>query len=176
MLPHLSNPGSEVTIGSEAATATNDGLIIISLSFSLPHQQHQKKGCCPFQQYMPSKPAIYGIKFWVACNTKSSHAWKMQVYTGKSTSGRGPETNQGMRVVLNMTEGSQHHMQQFLHAVQACTLPAGEEHYHGWHGSKEQTQATAQSALLAREGGRSCVLAQHPPGPTWPRKTKTCCS
>ncbi|XP_071199549.1 piggyBac transposable element-derived protein 4-like [Salvelinus alpinus] len=53
---------------------------------------------------MPSKPAKYGIKIWVACDAQSSYAWKMQVYTGKTTSG-GPEKNQGMRVVLDVTDG-----------------------------------------------------------------------
>ncbi|CAJ1069719.1 piggyBac transposable element-derived protein 4-like [Xyrichtys novacula] len=35
--------------------------------------------------YIPSKPAKYGIKTWVACDSKSSYAWKMQVNTGKAT-------------------------------------------------------------------------------------------
>ncbi|XP_067102693.1 piggyBac transposable element-derived protein 4-like [Osmerus mordax] len=62
------------------------------------------RGRCPFKQYMPSKPAKYGIKSWVACDAKSSYAWKMQVYTGKQMDGV-PERNQGMRVVLDVTEG-----------------------------------------------------------------------
>eukprot|EP00064_Thunnus_orientalis_P008545 superscaffoldBa00001024_g8568 len=53
---------------------------------------------------MPSKPAKYGIKIWVAFDPQSSYAWEMQVYTGKLTSG-GPEKNQGMRVVLDVTDG-----------------------------------------------------------------------
>ncbi|CAJ1064646.1 uncharacterized protein LOC121561831 [Xyrichtys novacula] len=60
--------------------------------------------------YIPSKPAKYGIKTWVACDSKSSYAWKMQVYTGKAAdadaaAGHGPEKNLGMRVVLDVTEG-----------------------------------------------------------------------
>jgi hypothetical protein len=43
------------------------------------------------------------IKIWVACEAQSSYAWKMQVYTGKPTSG-GPEKNQGMGVVLDVTD------------------------------------------------------------------------
>nr|XP_046210847.1 piggyBac transposable element-derived protein 4-like [Oncorhynchus gorbuscha] len=62
------------------------------------------RGRCPFRQYIPSKPAKYDIKSWVACDAKSSYAWKMQVYTGKAAGG-GPEKNQGMRVVLNLTTG-----------------------------------------------------------------------
>ena len=42
------------------------------------------------------------------CDAKSSYASKMQVYTGKPTSGC-PEKNQGMRVVLDVTEGLRGH-------------------------------------------------------------------
>ena len=53
---------------------------------------------------MPSKPARYGLKSWVACDAGSSYAWNMQVYTGKSVSGE-PERNQGARVVMDLTAG-----------------------------------------------------------------------
>ncbi|XP_062310092.1 piggyBac transposable element-derived protein 4-like [Osmerus eperlanus] len=82
-LPRLYDPGPEVTVDEQL------------LAF---------RGRCPFKQYMPSKPAKYGIKSWVACDAKSSYAWKMQVYTGKQMDGV-PERNQGMRVVLDGTEG-----------------------------------------------------------------------
>nr|XP_046159380.1 piggyBac transposable element-derived protein 4-like [Oncorhynchus gorbuscha]XP_046159383.1 piggyBac transposable element-derived protein 4-like [Oncorhynchus gorbuscha] len=57
---------------------------------------------------MPSKPAKYGLKIWVACDAQSSYAWKMQVFTGKPTSG-GPEKNQEMRVVVDVTDGLRGH-------------------------------------------------------------------
>ena len=47
-----------------------------------------------------------GIKIWVLCDAKSSYAWNMQVHTDKPA-GAPPEKNQGMRVVLDMTEGLQ---------------------------------------------------------------------
>ena len=52
------------------------------------------RGRCSFWQYIPSKPAKYGIKIWAACCTKPKFAWRLQVYTGK---GRNclPEINQG---------------------------------------------------------------------------------
>nr|XP_033488734.1 piggyBac transposable element-derived protein 4-like [Epinephelus lanceolatus] len=62
------------------------------------------RGCCAFKQYIPSKPGKYGIKIWTACDARSSYALNMQVYTGKPADGQ-PEKNQGMRVVLEMTEG-----------------------------------------------------------------------
>ncbi|XP_044226881.1 piggyBac transposable element-derived protein 4-like isoform X1 [Thunnus albacares] len=68
---------------------------------------------------MPNKPARYGIKVWVACDARSSYAWKMQLYMGKKpAAGRGgeeggekgkgrggSEKNQATRVVLDVTEG-----------------------------------------------------------------------
>ncbi|XP_029687838.1 piggyBac transposable element-derived protein 4-like [Takifugu rubripes] len=86
-LPYLYNPGPDVTVDEQLVPF---------------------RGRCPFRQYMPSKPAKYGIKSWVACDAKSSYAWKMQVYTGKPTSGS-PEKKQGMRVVLDVTEGLRGH-------------------------------------------------------------------
>ncbi|KAL6100943.1 uncharacterized protein ACO6RY_07977 [Pungitius sinensis] len=85
-LPLLYNPGPEVIVDEQLVPF---------------------RGRCPFRQYMPSKPAKYGIKTWVACDARSSYAWKMQVYTGKPTTGGGggPERNLGMRVVLDVTEG-----------------------------------------------------------------------
>ncbi|KAL6478189.1 hypothetical protein MHYP_G00140240, partial [Metynnis hypsauchen] len=57
---------------------------------------------------MPNKPAKYGIKIWAVCDAKSSYAWNLQVYTGKPPEGAA-EKNQGMHVVLEMTEGLQGH-------------------------------------------------------------------
>ncbi|XP_064867074.1 piggyBac transposable element-derived protein 4-like [Oncorhynchus nerka] len=82
-LPALYNPGPDVTVDEQLVPF---------------------RGRCPFRQYIPSKPAKYGIKSWVACDAKSSYAWKMQVYTGKAAGG-GPEKNQGARVVLDLTQG-----------------------------------------------------------------------
>lgn len=66
------------------------------------------RGRCGFKQYIPSKPAKYGIKVWAACDSRTSYAWNMQVYTGKPQGGQ-PEKNQGMRVVLDLTTGLQGH-------------------------------------------------------------------
>ncbi|KAJ7984080.1 hypothetical protein DPEC_G00366450 [Dallia pectoralis] len=81
-LPSLYNPGPDVTVDEQLVPF---------------------RGRCPFRQYMPSKPARYGIKAWVCCDARSSYAWKMQVYTGKPRDG--PERNLGARVVFDLTEG-----------------------------------------------------------------------
>ncbi|XP_028437853.1 piggyBac transposable element-derived protein 4-like [Perca flavescens] len=82
-LPRLYNPGPDVTVDEQLVPF---------------------RGRCSFRQYMPSKPARYGLKSWVACDAGSSYLWNMQVYTGKSVSGE-PERNQGARVVMDLTEG-----------------------------------------------------------------------
>ncbi|XP_032364125.1 LOW QUALITY PROTEIN: piggyBac transposable element-derived protein 4-like [Etheostoma spectabile] len=82
-LPRLYNPGADVTVDEQLVPF---------------------RGRCAFRQYMPSKPARYGLKSWVACDAGSSYAWHMQLYTGKSVSGT-PEKNLGSRVLLDVTEG-----------------------------------------------------------------------
>ncbi|XP_049320225.1 piggyBac transposable element-derived protein 4-like [Astyanax mexicanus] len=62
------------------------------------------RGRCKFRQYMPSKPAKYGLKIWVTTDVATSYAWRCQVYTGKPAGGA-PEMGQGKRVILDMTEG-----------------------------------------------------------------------
>ncbi|XP_016092566.1 piggyBac transposable element-derived protein 4-like [Sinocyclocheilus grahami] len=66
------------------------------------------RGRCPFKQYMPSKPGKYGIKIWAACDARSSYVWNLQIYTGKAVDGKS-EKNQGMQVVLDMTDGLEGH-------------------------------------------------------------------
>ncbi|KAM9306929.1 piggyBac transposable element-derived protein 4-like [Pholidichthys leucotaenia] len=63
------------------------------------------RGRCPFRQYMPNKPAKYGIKLWVTCDAWSSYAWKMQVYTGKPEKRGLTKKNLATQVVLELTEG-----------------------------------------------------------------------
>src|SRR4029434_2367522 len=46
------------------------------------------RGLCPFGQYIPSKPAKYGVKIWAASDATSSYAWNLQVYKGKPDGGR----------------------------------------------------------------------------------------
>lgn len=67
------------------------------------------RGRCAFKQYIPSKPAKYGLKIWAACDSATSYCWNMQIYTGKPAGGQ-PERNQGKRVVLDITQGLQGHI------------------------------------------------------------------
>ena len=58
------------------------------------------RGRTRFTQYMPSKPARYGLKIWRVCDASNSYSIYGQIYTGKSADGR--ETNQGERIVRDL--------------------------------------------------------------------------
>ncbi|XP_049913866.1 piggyBac transposable element-derived protein 4-like [Epinephelus moara] len=79
------------------------------------------RGRCSFRHYMPKKPAKYGIKIWANCDVKTSYAWRLQVYTGKAAGTPG-EVNQGMRVVLDMTEGLKGHTVTCDNFFTSCAL------------------------------------------------------
>ncbi|CAF1008288.1 unnamed protein product [Didymodactylos carnosus] len=41
------------------------------------------RGRCCFVQYMPNKPAKYGLKFWLLCDVGSRYVLSIDLYTGK---------------------------------------------------------------------------------------------
>ncbi len=61
------------------------------------------RGNCPFRQYIPSKPAKYRIKFWMAATSNNDYVYKIQPYLGKQNDQR--EIKQGKRVALELSEG-----------------------------------------------------------------------
>ena len=61
------------------------------------------RGRCPFQQYMPNKPAKYGVKIWWACDAETSYPLAGEVYLGRQL-GTERDVNQGARVVKALTE------------------------------------------------------------------------
>lgn len=62
------------------------------------------RGRCPFRQYIPSKPAKYGIKIWVLCDSSNWYAYNTQIYVGRDRN-TAPERNQGRRVVMDLVNG-----------------------------------------------------------------------
>lgn len=42
---------------------------------------------CPFRQYIPSKPANYGIKIHALCDAKTFYVWNMEIYAGTQPDG-----------------------------------------------------------------------------------------
>lgn len=59
------------------------------------------RGRCPFRQYIPSKPAKYGIKIWWACDATTSYPLNAAVYLGRQP-GQQREVNQGANVVKSL--------------------------------------------------------------------------
>lgn len=67
---------------------------------TIDEQLFAYRGRTKFTQYMPKKPAKYGIKVWWACDGSTSYPLLGQIYTGQPSTGR--EKNQGERVVKDL--------------------------------------------------------------------------
>jgi hypothetical protein len=61
------------------------------------------RGRCSFKQYMPSKPAKYGLKFWCLCDAQTAYCLHMRPYLG-TDHGATRATGLGKKVVLDLTE------------------------------------------------------------------------
>jgi len=59
------------------------------------------RGCGPFRQYIPSKPAKYGVKAWWCCDGAKWYPPNAEVYLGKQPA-QEREVIQGERVVTTM--------------------------------------------------------------------------
>ncbi|XP_038069266.1 piggyBac transposable element-derived protein 4-like [Patiria miniata] len=60
------------------------------------------RGRCPFRQYMPRKPAKYGIKFWACVDVDSHYVLNIIPYLGKEA--EGTRTNLGASVVKELMQ------------------------------------------------------------------------
>lgn len=65
------------------------------------------RGRCKFIQYMPSKPAKYGIKLWMCCDAETKYVYNVIIYCGKESPDAAPTKNLGMKVVQQLTESLQ---------------------------------------------------------------------
>ena len=61
------------------------------------------RGRCNFRQYIPSKPAKYGIKIWWCCDSSTSYPLSADIYLGRQINAE-REIGQGARVVKVLTE------------------------------------------------------------------------
>ena len=63
------------------------------------------RGRCPFRQYMPMKPAKYGIKFFLLVDPTANYVSNISVYLGKNNYFEGPrQCNVGESVVLSLSD------------------------------------------------------------------------
>ena len=63
---------------SNVKTAYNLGECV-----TIDEQLYPFRGRCKYIQYIPSKPAKYGLKFWLLCDSSSYYIYSMEMYTGK---------------------------------------------------------------------------------------------
>lgn len=121
------------------------------------------RGWCPFKQYMPSKPAKYGIKIWTACDAESSYSWNMQVYTGKPA-GVQHEKNLGKRVVNEMTHGLQGHIvtcDNFFYILCSWDRAPTKRNKNARNGAKKQTGASKCIDKPKRQGSLLVTICIH---------------
>lgn len=68
---------------------------------TIDEQLYAYRGRTRFTQYMPNKPAKYGVKIWWACDALTGYPLVGEIYTGRPITGR--EVNQGERVVKSLS-------------------------------------------------------------------------
>lgn len=62
------------------------------------------RGKCCFRQYIPSKPAKYGLKIQTLCDARTWYVLSMEVYAGKQPTGPYELSNSPKYVVHRLTE------------------------------------------------------------------------
>jgi len=62
------------------------------------------RGKCLFRQYIPSKPAKYGIKIQTLCDARTWYVLSMEIYAGKQPAGPYELSNAAKDVVHRLTE------------------------------------------------------------------------
>lgn len=62
------------------------------------------RGRCPFRQYMPNKPARYGIKIFVMADSRTYYTAEMEIYAGKQNAGPYDVSNSPLDLVKRMVE------------------------------------------------------------------------
>lgn len=69
-------------------------------NLTIDEQLYPFRGHTKFTQYIPSKPANYGIKIWWICDAENAYPLRGIIYAGKTGNVR--EKNQGERVVKEL--------------------------------------------------------------------------
>lgn len=69
---------------------------------------HPFRGRCGFVQYMPNKPAKYGVKMYALCDAKTHYTFKFEIYCGKQKPGPYEISNKPMDIVKRLVEPLKH--------------------------------------------------------------------
>ncbi|XP_036337528.1 piggyBac transposable element-derived protein 4-like [Rhagoletis pomonella] len=78
-------------------------LYVPGAQITIDEQLFPYRGHTRFTQYIPSKPAKYGIKVWWMCDANSNYPLKGIIYVGKQAN-EARAVNQGENVVLKLVE------------------------------------------------------------------------
>lgn len=62
------------------------------------------RGRCRFRQYIPSKPAKYGVKIFALCDARTFYTSNLEVYCGKQPNGPFKKSNSSVDVVKRLAE------------------------------------------------------------------------
>lgn len=62
------------------------------------------RGRCPFKQYIPSKPAKYGLKVFALVDVKTAYTFNLEVYVGTQPEGPYKCKNSGEDIVLRLVQ------------------------------------------------------------------------
>lgn len=76
-------------------------------NFTVDEQIFPYRGKTRFTQYIPSKPAKYGIKIWWACDSKTKYPLEGKTYTGREE-GQERDVKQGGKILLQFTNRFSH--------------------------------------------------------------------
>ena len=76
-------------------------------SITVDEQLFPSRNRCPFLQYMPNKPAKFGIKFWMAADSTSRYVLSVNPYLGRDEDD-GISGTLGEKVVLRQTQQYYH--------------------------------------------------------------------
>lgn len=65
---------------------------------------HPFRGRCSFIQYMPAKPAKYGLKMYALCDARTFYVYSFEIYCGKQKDGHFNVSNKPMDIVKRLVE------------------------------------------------------------------------
>lgn len=63
---------------------------------------HKFRGRCGFVQYMPQKPAKYGIKMYALCDSNTYYTWNFEIYCGTQRDGPYKSSNKPFDIVQRL--------------------------------------------------------------------------
>ncbi|CAH1973367.1 unnamed protein product [Acanthoscelides obtectus] len=65
---------------------------------------HPFPGRCGFVQYMPRKPAKYGIQIYALCDSRSYYTWNLEIYCGQQRDGPFQTSNKPFDIVRRLVD------------------------------------------------------------------------